>query len=55
MIRFILCELKNCGFFVVYKHAIAKITKNKDKLEEYWLAKKSVCEKMSIKQIREQL
>lgn len=53
MIRFILCELKNCGFFVVYKHAIAKITNNKDKLEEYCLAKQSVCEKMSIKQIRQ--
>lgn len=53
MIRFILCELKNCGFFVVYQHVIAKITKNREQLEQYWLAKQAACEKMTIEEIRQ--
>lgn len=51
--RVMFCELKNCGFFVVYKHAMAKITKTREKREEYCLAKQTVCEQMTIGQIRQ--
>lgn len=52
MIKTVFQELKEYGFLIVYKHVIAKITGNRDKKEEYWLAKQALCENFSIEQIK---
>ena len=53
MIEAIIRELNYFGVVAVFKHIIANITDDKDKWEEYWLAKQAACERLSLEQIKQ--